>query len=801
MPRAGLCAVLLVLFTPAGTTSIPASPRDDTYFDVDNSTLTTYAFAVLIINAGWAAWRLGVLFLAWLGLSVTLGFRALFARYRDEESRIENLRLDALHGSRSQGSGGRLVDWDESGTLHDTTSTGFSRLAWKARAEERIREALAIALPTVFSPSASEPIGSPAEHEAGLLSSAKAHERKRPDPRSPGLSEPSSHTLSPMVALSGTPNPSAFIPPMKPDAASASEYVEYVDEPETGDDRQREEGMGDGYDRLPLQSPGPEVERPMTLPSGLIVSMTDLPVLVHAQDRKRLSWNDSAQMLATNTSGLAMGTVRDPHSEAQPETSQDDSSSDERHESDVQMQRNSQISGSSQATGAPSISYPFPSKSTSPTKPACSESESHETGAGAGGSPSPDARSLLAPPTFVTAPASSAAEQAASQVVAQPISPLALSAQVPKTKPTRAERASSSFSSLASSLRVGGRGRSSSEAEAEGPGSDEGETAGSGTGGRGSKLLSAAGSLFSSSRSEHRASREGGDAWWAMGLGGRSNRGSDEQARQDNSPGSSTAGHAIASDADKTTPPLPSTSTPPTSSLKTDTVAAATAASSSGENEGNCHARPLPPSNTDANISHVEEQASPPSSPVSARTQDSVSALSESTDDSEERRLWASFPEQSRRHPPGLIALGLEQQAAASAAAAAAAAEAGTRTPTLGSSPVLSASPTGLREFGVLPDGQVSLSANVNANASAMGGDPSDATANANANAQKHPLGAGAPGGSALSTSPSKGGLRPIKEESWSSSLDSASGSTGSKNTNASSQGAPSRGASGASGT
>lgn len=48
---------------------------------------------------------------------------------------------------------------------------------------------------------------------------------------------------------------------------------------------------------------------------------------------------------------------------------------------------------------------------------------------------------------------------------------------------------------------------------------------------------------------------------------------------------------------------------------------------------------------------------------IEGASQRSVSsAASVSTEDSEERRLWSQFPEQSRRHPPGLIALELEQR-------------------------------------------------------------------------------------------------------------------------------------------
>lgn len=42
---------------------------------------------------------------------------------------------------------------------------------------------------------------------------------------------------------------------------------------------------------------------------------------------------------------------------------------------------------------------------------------------------------------------------------------------------------------------------------------------------------------------------------------------------------------------------------------------------------------------------------------------DSSEQSSQSSDDSEERRLWEGFPDQSRRHPPGLIALELQERA------------------------------------------------------------------------------------------------------------------------------------------
>ncbi|KAJ1029985.1 hypothetical protein NDA16_000898 [Ustilago loliicola] len=62
--------------------------------------------------------------------------------------------------------------------------------------------------------------------------------------------------------------------------------------------------------------------------------------------------------------------------------------------------------------------------------------------------------------------------------------------------------------------------------------------------------------------------------------------------------------------------------------------------------------------------------------PVGGRSPSPANSnASANTDDSEEGRLWASFPDQSRRHPPGLIALDIEQRTIAERRLAAAVTE------------------------------------------------------------------------------------------------------------------------------
>lgn len=136
------------------------------------------------------------------------------------------------------------------------------------------------------------------------------------------------------------------------------------------------------------------------------------------------------------------------------------------------------------------------------------------------------------------------------------------------------------------------------------------------------------------------------------------------------------------------------------------------------------------------------------------------------TDDSEEGRLWASFPNQSRRHPPGLIALDIEQQSLAERRLAAAI---GQNNAALQQHRLVYGA-GGSSSAPSLPGSALNLSPLLHPNVLAAfpGGSP---------------LGMpGLLGGMAqLSVSPSEGGLHAIREESWSSSLDSRSqGATGS---------------------
>ncbi|XP_006456537.1 hypothetical protein AGABI2DRAFT_181129 [Agaricus bisporus var. bisporus H97] len=100
IPRAGLCLAILFAFSsPQAQTfslaNMGINNRDHTYFRRHDGTLTGYARGVLIANAAWAAWRILVLLVSWVGLWILSGqgFAGLCGpRYRWEEEDAEKTK-------------------------------------------------------------------------------------------------------------------------------------------------------------------------------------------------------------------------------------------------------------------------------------------------------------------------------------------------------------------------------------------------------------------------------------------------------------------------------------------------------------------------------------------------------------------------------------------------------------------------------------------------------------------------------------------------------------------------------------
>ncbi|UZJ51029.1 hypothetical protein CBS101457_000349 [Exobasidium rhododendri] len=83
LPRGVILIVVLVLYNPhSGTASAPVQSqvRDPVYFDQATGLFTSFSFIILLINAAWIAWRTILLFASCTGLVAILGPKALYQR-------------------------------------------------------------------------------------------------------------------------------------------------------------------------------------------------------------------------------------------------------------------------------------------------------------------------------------------------------------------------------------------------------------------------------------------------------------------------------------------------------------------------------------------------------------------------------------------------------------------------------------------------------------------------------------------------------------------------------------------------
>ncbi|SPC63549.1 uncharacterized protein UHOD_01114 [Ustilago sp. UG-2017b] len=149
LPRGVISVILLVLYKPSGPTLTTQSQRDIVYFDRITQRLTQFAFILIIIQASWAAWKLAVLLLAYIGLAATLGLKSLI-----KQEQVQNAVADtemtsfAGHSRRglvakqylSQPGGGQV--WMQDGEAIQQQQASYRRWAWRWRAEDRIRTIL-----------------------------------------------------------------------------------------------------------------------------------------------------------------------------------------------------------------------------------------------------------------------------------------------------------------------------------------------------------------------------------------------------------------------------------------------------------------------------------------------------------------------------------------------------------------------------------------------------------------------------------------------------------------------------------
>ncbi|KAN0060188.1 hypothetical protein ACQY0O_007516 [Thecaphora frezii] len=141
LPRGALCVVLLVVYRRSGPALTTVGARDPYFFEPSSGRLSTYAFVVLLVNAAWSAWRLGVLIVSWIGLLGLLGWSSIFERKKDgydfgsvqAEKRLEGSTRHLFQSSY-------LNDHvTASDAQHDHPLPPYN---WKLRAEDRIRTLL-----------------------------------------------------------------------------------------------------------------------------------------------------------------------------------------------------------------------------------------------------------------------------------------------------------------------------------------------------------------------------------------------------------------------------------------------------------------------------------------------------------------------------------------------------------------------------------------------------------------------------------------------------------------------------------
>ncbi len=147
VPRGVISVILLVLYKPSGPVKPTQTPRDPAYFNQDTERFTQFAFILITFQAAWAAWKLGVLLIANVGLAATLGFTSLVQQEQDRNAIADTEMVSFAGHSRrglvarqfgSQAAGAQGWDQDREAIQQAT----HRRWAWRWRAEDRIRAIL-----------------------------------------------------------------------------------------------------------------------------------------------------------------------------------------------------------------------------------------------------------------------------------------------------------------------------------------------------------------------------------------------------------------------------------------------------------------------------------------------------------------------------------------------------------------------------------------------------------------------------------------------------------------------------------
>lgn len=818
LPRGVIAAIVLVLYKPAGPARPTQSQRDTAYFDQSTQRLTQFAFIIITIQAAWVAWKLAVLLIANIGLAVTIGPKSLVLqeKVRNEmaDTEMTSFAAHSRRGLVARHFGSQPAPTQGWSDAEDRLEQAAQRpWAWRWRAEDRIR-AILFDAGLLHQPMQNWHGDRPhevarlnegaAEHNRGAVPYDQSHGAGAYDPQSgdrdwfgPGLTFSESQTglalTSPEAVQpeTWTAAQAGGAPLSVVTAAPQEQQPFHVQHHESSpSDEGRRSDVSDPYSPAPLPIGRSPRSKEQLRDASSISSLNRLAALNSAHsgshDSPHAAADSSPHVSSLQSHDDAYTSIRTAadvftrpgHAQAEPASRLAPLGMQDAEESSVpaaaptvpmQTSDDSGMLGEWRGRKRPRSS-PVPANYAT-LNPHGMVTETEDWLRGQIDEEDEDdglAESELRDPAKHGGPKLGDNDRRVMQAFVPPLGSFAMSkdpslagspdqggsdtkhgswtavapnpelfAQRPEdaasktTLPlrTQADAKNGSTTSLGSSLK-GGRSGTYSRPRSSGHGHEVSSEDGVSFDGAEAKKRgrnSLLGRMTNASPSETSkrsgsAGRAEGESWIASLFGMRGGSRKVSAAGSTSSLKGSAAGDTSLPNSDGHAEGVPTliTTSASTTLPTTDSgdVQAATLAKDD-DARGSLLMAPLGQTASDAGRS-----ASPSGS--------NHSKASAGSDDSEERRLWASFPDQSRSHPPGLIALDLEQRASTSA--------------------------------------PVNLSPLMHPNVLAAIGGAS-------------PLGLPAVlGGVAqLSVSPSEGGLHAIREESWTSSLDSRSqGATGS---------------------
>ncbi|PWN49332.1 hypothetical protein IE53DRAFT_363237 [Violaceomyces palustris] len=760
IPRGVVCAIVLAIYSPASQSNPATSQRDETYFKPTSGDLTNFAYIILIVNASWVAWKTLLLLFAGTGLATSLGWRSIFERelhgYREDEPGDK-----ARHGD-SRRHLFKPSETDADLYQQASGSVGVSNLpeklpkwAWKRRAEDRIRTLLFDYMPAT----SNEDLAS-ARFSSGDLINALGRDESRAgylDENSMGFPSIPIELKHASFSSHGQGSVPGFKRSEAPTTPPKQHRSPIVPESET-------------FEILSTPKSSAKWESDPLSPSR-VVEKTGLTE--HRYRHVSTSSTDvsmvAPQFVATAESVHdAFGSTSATHTTRRGD---DHSYRDDMPGSDAIFrgitQAELQRFDEGQVASKPGKRRPRSSPSMDPASPRSVDQVTPKAGQSQTFTAKGDeerASAFYQFPTFGSSDSHGTAE-ARKEGVNLVTFPRTSSSLTSQKTPMQVSNSNDSRIS-----NPGRKQRSSSKSEGtseeNGDAEKERKARLSWLGG----LANLSESRRSSGSESKRASKEGGDAWWASFLSG-------DRSGSLKLPGTRSKDARPSSSGSYSEVPLASTPTKrgnggspgresPSGAEKgteNPTVPLISTAAKQVSDQSSGSAFPAPITSDKVSPTSGELAFNKPRRSMSPSGSARSTATSE-TDDSEERRLWASFPDQSRRHPPGLIALELQQQALATQGARMSA-----------SGRILALNDSNTSVEGLLGMGSSRIASTL---------PPGPAAGGRNAPLTSEPDQLSIPGGlvpvisqagasTELSVSPSEGGLQAIREESWSSSLDS----------------------------